>query len=255
MKLIMLGSGTSTGVPRIGNDWGECDPAEPKNRRTRVAIAVQNDAGNLILVDTPTDLRQQLLDRDINRVDAVFWTHDHADHCHGIDDLRPLRYGRGGPIPGYGVDETVRRLRLRFDYVFAGQHGYPTIVAIEPLDRLKICQGFGVGWCVMPHGPAKSTAYRFDADGKSIGYATDFSAITREMVDLFMDVDVLVIDCLRREPHPTHAHLGMAIELADATRARQAVLTHLDKSMDYATLSAEVPAHVIVGYDGLEIEP
>lgn len=255
MKLIMLGSGTSTGVPRIGNDWGECDPAEPRNRRTRVAIAVQNDAGSLVLVDTPTDLRQQLLDRDIHKVDAVFWTHDHADHCHGIDDLRPLRYGRGGPIPGYGVEETVRRLRLRFDYVFAGQHGYPTIVAIEPLEKLKICAGFGVGWCVMPHGPAKSTAYRFDADGKSIGYATDFSAITREMVDLFLDVDVLVIDCLRREPHPTHAHLGMALELAEATRAGRAVLTHLDKSMDYATLCGEVPAHVTVGYDGLEIEP
>ena len=165
-----------------------------------------------------------------------------------------MRYGRGGPIPGYAADETVRRLRLRFDYVFAGQHGYPTIVSLEPLDRLKICAGFGVGWCQMPHGPAQSTAYRFDCDNRSIGYATDFSAITREMVDLFRDVDVLVIDCLRREPHPTHAHLGMALELAEAARARRAVLTHLDKSMDYATLSAEVPAHVVVGYDGLEIE-
>lgn len=254
MKLIMLGSGTSTGVPRIGNDWGDCDPSEPKNRRTRVSIAVESAAGNRLLVDTSTDLRQQLLHRSIDRIDGVFWTHDHADHCHGIDDLRPLRYGRGGPIPGYAADETVRRLRMRFDYVFAGQFGYPTIVAIEPLDRLRICAGFGVGWCQMPHGHAQSTAYRFDADGKSIGYATDFSAITREMVDLFIGVDLLVIDCLRREPHPTHAHLGMALELTEATRARQAVLTHLDKSMDYHALSAEVPSHVVVGYDGLEIE-
>ena len=250
----MLGSGTSTGVPRIGNDWGDCDPSEPRNRRTRVSILVESAAGTRLLVDTSPDLRAQLIDRSIDRVDAVFWTHDHADHCHGIDDLRPMRYGRGGPIPGYATEETARRLRSRFDYVFAGQFGYPTIVSLETLDRLKICAGFGVGWCPMPHGHAKSTAFRFDADGKSIGYATDFSAITREMVDLFIGTDLLVIDCLRRDPHPTHANLAMALELAEATRTRQAVLTHLDKSMDYAALSAEVPPHVLVGYDGLEIE-
>lgn len=254
MKLRVLGSGTSTGVPRIGNDWGECDPAEPKNRRTRVSIMVESAEGNRLLVDTSTDLRQQLLVNEIDRVDAVFWTHDHADHAHGIDDLRPLRYGRGGPIPGYAADETVRRLRQRFGYVFAGQHGYPTIVALDTLDRLRMCKGFGVRCCQMPHGPAQSTAFRFDADGKSIGYATDFSEITRDMVTLFDGVDVLVTDCLRREPHPTHAHLGMALELIEAVRANRAVLTHLDKSMDYATLSAEVPPHVVVGYDGMELD-
>lgn len=254
MKVVVLGSGTSTGVPRIGNDWGLCDPQEPKNRRTRVSIMVESDAGSRLLVDTSTDLRQQLLANDIDKVDAVFWTHDHADHAHGIDDMRVMRYGRAGPIPGYAADETVRRLRQRFGYVFAGQHGYPTIMNLEPLDRLRMCAGFGVGACQMPHGPAQSTAYRFDCDGKSVGYATDFSEITREMVDLFMGVDLLVSDCLRREPHPTHAHLGMALELVEATRARQAVLTHLDKSMDYDTLAAEVPPHVAVGYDGMVVQ-
>ena len=117
-----------------------------------------------------------------------------------------------------------------------------------------MCAGFGVGWCQMPHGHAQSTAFRFDADGKSIGYATDFSEITGEMIDLLYGVDLLVSDCLRREPHPTHAHLGMALELIEATRARRAVLTHLDKSLDYATLSAEVPPHVVVGHDGLQVE-
>lgn len=253
MKLIMLGSGTSTGVPRIGNDWGLCDPAEPKNRRSRVSIAIESDAGSRILIDTSTDLRAQLLSTGINHFDAVFWTHDHADHCHGIDDLRPLRYGRGGPIPGYAAGETVRRLRQRFGYVFAGQFGYHTIVELDTLDRLRMCAGFGVASCQMPHGPAQSTAYRFDCDGKTIGYATDFSEITREMVDLFTGTDVLVVDCLRREPHPTHAHLAMALELIEACRVRTGVLTHLDKSMDYATLSGEVPAHVLVGYDGLEL--
>lgn len=254
MKLIMLGSGTSTGVPRLGNDWGLCDPDEPKNRRTRVSIIVESAAGARLLVDTPTDLRAQLLACNIDRVDGVFWTHDHADHTHGIDDLRPMRYGRGGPLPGYAVDETVRRLRLRFDYVFAGQHGYPTIVNVDTLDRLRICAGFGVRWCQMAHGHAQSTAYRFDCDDKSIGYATDFSAISGEMVNLFHGVDILVVDCLRREPHPTHANLGMALELIEAARADRAVLTHLDKSMDYASLCREVPAHVSVGFDGLELE-
>ncbi len=259
MKLVMLGSGTSTGVPRIGGadglgDWGDCDPAEPRNRRSRVSIVVENAAGSRLLVDTSPDLRNQLLANRIDRVDAVFWTHDHADHTHGIDDLRPMRYGRGAPIPGYGHEETVRRLRNRFGYVFAGQHGYHTICQIDTLDRLRMCAGFGVAWCQMDHGPAQSTAYRFDCDEKTIGYATDFSAINNEMIDLFWRVDLLVVDCLRREPHPTHAHLQMALELAQTTRAGAAVLTHLDKSMDYATLMAETPDNVLVGFDGLVVE-
>jgi len=254
VKLIVLGSGTSTGVPRIGGDWGECDPAEPRNRRTRVSIVVENDAGARLLVDTSTDLRAQLLACNIDRIDAVFWTHDHADHTHGIDDLRPMRYGRGGPLPGYASEETVRRLRMRFDYVFAGQHGYPTIVNIETLEKLRICAGFSVASCQMPHGPAQTTAYRFECDGRSISYATDFSAITREMVDLMRGSDILVVDCLRREPHPTHAHLAMALELAEAAEAGRVVLTHLDKSMDYAAVSREVPAHVLVAYDGMELQ-
>jgi phosphoribosyl 1,2-cyclic phosphate phosphodiesterase len=254
VKLLMLGAGTSTGVPRIGNDWGLCDPAEPRNRRSRVSIIVESAEGTRLLVDTSTDLRNQLLANDIDRVDAVFWTHDHADHCHGIDDLRPMRYSRSGPLPGFAADETVRRLRQRFGYVFAGQEGYYTIVNIDTLDRLRMCGGIGVSSCQMPHGPAQSTAFRFDNDGKSIGYATDFSSITREMVELFDGVDLLVTDCLRREPHPTHAHLGMALELIEASRAKRAVLTHLDKSLDYATLSAEIPPHVMVGFDGLELD-
>ena len=253
----MLGCGTSTGVPRVGEvpggDWGLCDPNEPRNRRSRVSIVVESDEGRRILVDTSPDLRAQLLANGIDRLDAVFWTHDHADHVHGIDDLRPMRYGRGGPIPGYGSEETVRRLRQRFSYVFAGEHGYPTIVDLADLSRLRMCAGFGVSFCQMPHGPARSTAYRFEADGASIGYATDFSALTAEMVALFDRCDLLVIDCLRREPHPTHAHLGMALELAEAARVRRAVLTHMDKSMDYAELCREVPPHVEVGYDGLEL--
>ena len=253
MKAIILGSGTSTGVPRIGNDWGACDPDEPRNRRTRVSVLIESAAGQRLLVDTSTDLRQQLLANNIDRIDGVFWTHDHADHCHGIDDLRALRFGRTAAIPGYGSAETVRRLRQRFDYIFAGQFGYPTIVSLDTLDRVRLCAGFGIEHCQMPHGPTESTGFRFDADGKSIAYVTDFSAVTDGMLDLLDGVDVLICDCLRRDPHPTHAHLGMALELAERTRAGTTVLTHLDKSMDYANLSREVPANVLVGYDGLEV--
>ena len=250
----MLGCGTSSGVPRVGNDWGACDPKEPKNRRTRVSIIVEGKDGARLLVDTSTDLRQQLLTHEIERIDAVFWTHDHADHCHGIDDLRALRYGRAGPLPGFASEETVRRLRQRFGYVFAGQFGYPTIVSIDTLDRLKMFAGIGISTCQMPHGPSKTTGFRFDEDGRSVGYATDFSAITDEMLHLFDHLDVLVVDCLRRDPHPTHAHLAMAIELGQRCHAASVVLTHLDKSMDYRTLSQEVPENVLVGYDGLVVD-
>jgi phosphoribosyl 1,2-cyclic phosphate phosphodiesterase len=253
MKLLMLGSGTSTGVPRVGEDWGECDPVEPRNRRTRVSIIVENDEGKRLLVDTSPDLRAQLLANRIDKVDGVFWTHDHADHCHGIDDLRVMRYDRSGPLPGFAGEETARRLRSRFSYVFAGEHGYPTICELSTLDRLRIFAGFGIGHCLMPHGPARSTGFRFDADGKSVGYATDFSEIVPAMVELFDGVDLLVSDCLRRRPHPTHAHLEMALDLARRCRARRTVLTHLDKSMDYRTLLADLPPGVEPGYDGLEI--
>jgi len=249
----MLGSGTSTGVPRIGNDWGECDPADPRNRRSRVSIVVENSGGSRLLVDTGPDLRQQLLANSIDRVDAVFWTHDHADHCHGIDDLRPLRFGRTAPIPGFADDHTAHRLLQRFGYVFKGQHGYPSMVDLNTLETLRIHAGFAIGHVTMPHGPTSSTGFRFEADGKAIGYATDFSEVTAEMLSLFEGVDILVSDCLRREPHPTHASLAMAIEFARRCGAGRTVLTHLDKSMDYRTVSREVPDGVMVGYDGLEL--
>ncbi|QZD88255.1 MBL fold metallo-hydrolase [Qipengyuania psychrotolerans] len=254
MKLLMLGSGTSTGVPRIGDDWGECDPSNPRNRRSRVSIIVENRMGQRILVDTSTDLRSQLLANKIAKVDAVFWTHDHADHCHGIDDLRVMRYDRSNPLPGYASRKTCEKLRRRFDYVFEGQYGYPTLMDLKEVEQSQMVAGFSFDHVEMPHGPVTSTGFRFEADGKVIVYATDFSEITPRMVSCFKGSDLLVVDCLRKRPHPTHAHLDMAIELARKTKAKRAVLTHLDKSMDYETIRAEVPKGILVGYDGLEIE-
>ena len=252
MKLVMLGSGTSTGVPRVGNDWGQCDPSEPRNRRSRVSVMVENAARQRILIDTSTDCRAQLLANNIDKVDAVLWTHDHADHCHGVDDLRVMRYGRSNPLPGFASKQTVANLRRRFDYVFEGQHGYPTLIELKELGQ-KLVVGFALDWVEMPHGPTTSTAFRLESDGKSVVYATDFSEITPQMVSCFKGTDLLVVDCLRRQAHPTHANLEMALDLARRCKARQTVLTHLDKSMDYRTLCDEVPASVMVGYDGLEV--
>lgn len=253
MKVLMLGSGTSTGVPRVGNDWGECDPDEPRNRRTRVSVIIENDNGQRVLIDTSTDLRAQLLRENIARVDAVLWTHDHADHCHGIDDLRVMRYDRSNPIPAYASNVTCQRLRRRFDYVFEGQFGYPTIVDLKNIEECRLLAGFSIESVEMAHGPVKSTGFRLEADGKSIVYATDFSAVSPAMIDCFTGADVLVVDCLRRKPHPTHAHLEMALDLAKRCKAKRVILTHLDKSMDYRRLCAEVPSNVTVGYDGLEV--
>lgn len=253
MKLILLGTGTSTGVPRIGNDWGECDPAEPKNRRSRCSAMIESEDGKRILIDTSTDLRMQLLDQQIDAVDAIVWTHDHADHCHGIDDLRPMRYGRSNPLPGFAGEETVRRLRGRFGYVFAGRDGYSTIVELAQLNKLHLVAGCSIRHCEMPHGSMTSTGLLFECGDKSVGYAVDFHEITDEMLSLFDGVKLLVSDCLRRQNHPTHANLEMALEFAAAVRAQQVVLTHMDNTMDYAAVSAELPDHVFVGYDGMEI--
>ena len=252
MKLRILGCGTSFGVPRIGNDWGECDPAEPKNRRRRVSILVEHD-DTRILVDTSPDLREQLLDAGVDRVDAVIWTHDHADHCHGIDDLRQIYHMRGEPLPGFARRDTLETLRRRFGYVFEGRGGYPAIVAGRLLpDALEI-GGISIRIADQPHGRITSAGIRFDVDGKSITYSTDFNDLTQEMKSLYEVSDVWVVDALRRRPHPTHPHLEQALEWVRAIRPGRAILTHMDHSMDYRTLLGELPAGVEPGYDGLEI--
>ena len=252
MKIRILGSGTSSGVPRIGNDWGACDPAEPRNRRTRVSALIEH-SGTRILIDTGPDMREQLLAADVATVDAVLWTHDHADHCHGIDDLRQLFHNAGEPVNGFAREVTLASLQSRFDYVFAGRAGYRATVAGALLPDAMTVGTIAIRCTDQPHGSIESAGLRFDTDRGSIGYATDFSAVTPAMVALYRDVDILVVDALRVAPHPTHPSLEEAMAFARNCRAGRTVLIHMDHSMDYASLRDSLPAGVEPGYDGMEL--
>ncbi|MCP1471114.1 phosphoribosyl 1,2-cyclic phosphate phosphodiesterase [Sphingobium sp. OAS761] len=252
-KVTILGSGTSSGVPRIGNDWGACDPAEPKNRRTRVSILVESSTTR-ILVDTSPDMRAQLLAADVIHIDAILWTHDHADHSHGLDDVRQLYHYRRAPLPGYARAETLKHLQDRFAYAFEGRNGYhPTIAGQVLPDTLRIGD-IDIASVDQPHGEIWSTGFRFVHSGRSIGYATDFHEITPAMLALYDRLDIWVVDALREKPHPTHPHLAMTLGGIAAVRPGRAILTHMDQSMDYASLCDSLPNGVEPGYDGLVID-
>jgi phosphoribosyl 1,2-cyclic phosphate phosphodiesterase len=253
MKVRILGCGTSTGVPRIGNDWGRCDPAEPRNRRRRVSILVTAD-DRRILVDTTPDLRDQLNDANVATVDAIIWTHEHADHAHGIDDVRQLFHNSGTAVPGYAADRTLRSLTSRFDYVFQGKWGYPATVAAHPLTDETEVGGIRILTVEQPHGSITSSGLLFAHGGKSVGYSTDFNDLTDDMANLFEGVDLWIVDALRHNPHPSHNHLERTLAYIDRLRPRRALLTHMDNSMDYRSLLRELPPHVEPAYDGMEIE-
>lgn len=251
MKVRILGSGTSSGVPRIGNDWGACDPAEPRNRRTRAAILVEHGATR-ILVDTGPDMRAQLLAADVGTIDAVIWTHTHADHVFGIDDLRQVYHALGRPVPAYARPATAAALVAQFGYVFHGRDGYPPTVALQDLpDRITI-GAITIGCTDQPHGMITSAGLVFEAGGRRVGYATDFHDMTHEMRALYAGLDVWIVDALRRRPHPTHPDLPTTLGWIAELAPQRAALVHMDQSMDYATLAAELPRGVEPGYDGLE---
>ena len=252
MRVRILGSGTSSGVPRIGNDWGACDPAEPRNRRSRASILIESETTR-ILVDTSPDMREQLLAAGVADVDAVIWTHDHADHTHGIDDLRQLMHARGEPVRGYAPHATIGGLTARFRYVFEGGGPYRAVATVEPLADGMVIGDIGIRTVDQPHGGITSAGLRFEHDGKSVGYATDFNEFTSDMAHLYTGLDLWVADALRREPHPTHPHLAQTLDWARKCRALRTVLVHMDKTMDYRTLIAELPDTVEPGYDGMEI--
>jgi phosphoribosyl 1,2-cyclic phosphate phosphodiesterase len=252
LKLTVLGCGTSSGVPRIGNDWGDCDPNEPKNRRSRVSIIVESGTTR-ILIDTSPDLRNQFLDNDIDEVDAVIWTHDHADHCHGIDDLRAVFHKTRKPIASYARSFTLDSLQNRFSYAFEGHKYYPSICDGQLLSDQVQIGDIIVRTVDQPHGGITSAGLRFENDGKSICYATDFGEVTDEMRQTYSGCDLFVVDALREKPHPTHAHLDLTLGFIDSVRPKFSLLTHMDKSMDYRSLLAKLPKSIEPAYDGYQI--
>jgi phosphoribosyl 1,2-cyclic phosphate phosphodiesterase len=252
VRARILGSGTSSGVPRIGNDWGACDPAEPRNRRTRASLLIEHE-GVRVLVDTSPDMREQLLAADVDRLDAVVWTHDHADHCHGIDDLRQVFHALGEPVSGYARPDTLATLRRRFGYVFEGKVGYPAVAMVEPLPDLVSFGAMRMSVVDQPHGRTWSAGLRFEVDGIAIGYATDISEMTDALRAHYADLDVWIVDALREAPHPSHANLPTVLGWIEELRPSRTVLIHMDHSMDYATLRARLPSGVEPGYDGMEL--
>ena len=253
MKVRVLGCGTSTGVPKIGNHWGQCDPLEPRNRRMRSSILVES-GGQSVLVDCGPDLREQLLAAGVGKLDAVIATHDHGDHVHGIDDLRPVAQALDAPVPVHASAETLASLRHRFAYAFARSEMYRPIVEGHEIS----CEwAFGyatVRFVDQPHGGPTSLGIRFDEQDKSLVYAIDFCELSDDMARLYEGADVWIADCLTRTPHPTHAHLDGVLGWARELRVGRLYLTHMGNGLDYRTLVAELPDWAAPAHDGLEIE-
>lgn len=253
MKVRILGCGTSTGVPKIGNHWGECDPNEPRNARLRTSILVES-AGERMLVDCGPDLRRQLLDAGIDRLGGLIVTHTHGDHCHGIDDLRPVAQSIGGPVPLHGRAAVLQELRERFAYVFAQSEFYRPIAEPHELNEELSFGSVRARFVDQPHGSITTLGMRFDEASKSIAYAIDFSDLTDDMAALYQGVDLWIADCLTRRPHPTHMHLDRLLGLARDLGVRQLVTVHMGNGLDYRTLADELPDWAAPGFDSMEIE-
>jgi phosphoribosyl 1,2-cyclic phosphate phosphodiesterase len=253
LKVRILGCGTSTGVPKIGNEWGQCDPNEPRNYRLRTSILVES-AGKRMLVDCGPDLRQQLLAAQTGVLEDVIVTHAHGDHCHGIDELRPISQAVGGPVPLHARRDVLDELRHRFAYAFAQSDFYRPIVAARELsDELRFGNA-NVRFVDQPHGGPTSLGLRFDEGERSLGYAVDFSDLSDDMASLYQGADVWIADCLTRKPHPTHMHLDGVLGFARDLGVGQLYLVHMGNGLDYRELIAELPDWAAPAYDGLEFE-
>jgi phosphoribosyl 1,2-cyclic phosphate phosphodiesterase len=252
VKLRILGCGTSTGVPRLGSGWGTCDPDEQRNRRLRSSILVET-GGERLLVDCGPDLREQLLAAGVDAIDRVLVTHDHADHCHGIDDLRPIAQARGEPVPLLARADVLDRLQDRFRYIFIDTRFYNAVAKAVPIEGDFTIGEARLSFIDQPHGGITSLGIRIDEAGSSAAYAIDFHEMTDEMLAMYQGVDLWIADCLRRAPHPTHAHLDAVLGWARELKIGQLLLTHLDNSMDYKALVAELPDWAAPAFDGQEI--
>jgi phosphoribosyl 1,2-cyclic phosphate phosphodiesterase len=261
LTVTILGCGSSGGVPRVGQGWGACDPKNPKNRRQRCALLVEQTGPGgttTILIDTGPDLRGQLLSAGVTRLDGVLYTHDHADHTHGIDDVRPLAIHMRRRIDAYADEVTSDLLVRRFGYCFASPPGsdYPPILNLKPLaahEPLAI-EGPGGAITAQPfpvmHGAGyQSFGFRF----KNILYCPDINILIEESERYFEACDLIILDALRFTRHPTHFSVDEALAVIDRYKPRQAVLTNLHSDLDYEALSVRLPPGVVPAYDGLNL--
>ena len=252
--MVFLGTGTSVGVPAIGCGCPVCTSRNPRNKRTRCGLALGLPGGNL-LVDTPPDLRQQLLRERIGVVHAVLYTHEHADHIFGLDDLRLMQFYLGGPVPLYCEPGVERRIRRSFDYAFQSAERLHTgAIPQLALRQIDLDPFTVLGAEVTPvrllHGPTVPVlGFRFG----NVAYCTDVNAIPPESMARLRDLDVLVLDCLRREPHATHFGLSEALAIVDELQPKRTLLTHMSHNFDHDATNAELPAGVELAYDGLEV--
>jgi len=262
LTLRILGCGSSGGVPRVGYGWGACDPAESRNRRRRCSLLVERrDAGSAattVLVDTSPDLREQLLDAAVARLDGILFTHSHADHTHGIDDVRPMVIHMRRRIAVHADATTSALLKARFAYCFTSPPGslYPPILDLHALEAGAPVTVEGPGGPVtatafaMEHGPEEALGFRF-ADA---AYAPDVSLMPEAAKARLRNLDLLIIDALRDSPHPTHFSVSDALALIEEVAPRRAILTNLHTDLDYGALSRRLPPGVVPAYDGLSVE-
>lgn len=262
LRFTLLGCGSSPGTPRITGDWGNCDPANPKNRRSRAAAMVERIAENgertTIVIDTGPDFRAQMLAASVTHIDAVIYTHPHADHIHGLDDLRSYVLEQRHRIPIYADDNTLLRLKQGFGYCFETPLGssYPPILKSNLIDHLTplTIDGRGGSIRLLPltqqHGDILSLGFRIGA----LAYCPDVSGFPNVTVAQLHGLDWLIIDALQYRPHPSHFSLSEALDWIDRLKPKHAALTHMHVPLDYDTVNRETPDHVEPGYDGMVIE-
>ena len=258
LSFTILGCGSSGGVPRLGGHWGACDPDDPKNARRRCSLLIEReDTGGTtrVLIDTSPDLRAQLLDAGVGELDAVVYTHAHADHVHGLDDLRMVVFNLRHRLPVWADAETEASLLARFGYAFVQPEGslYKPILEMNRIDGEITVEGAGGPIALRPfavrHGSIDALGFRV-AD---LAYLPDVSAMTDAAWRAVEGLDCWVLDALRRDPHPTHTHLAQSLDWIAQAAPRRAVLTNMHIDLDHATVAAETPDHVTPAHDGMTI--